>query len=513
MTRRSTNGNGPPTPPTAAGALPDDPRRARKPPLPTAAARTAPRRGEPGGRRADRPRPTAAAARTVPAAPATPAPTRRHALAAAAPRNAPRRTPEPSLSPEAIVPTTPTAPTAPTTPTGPPTPTLTRRRALAAAARLLPVAATASAACAGRPTPAPDRQPRPQFSPDFLLPPVKVSRERVIRTVVGLRPFRPSGFRVEPEDLGGGRLLVHNYGHGGGGVTMSWGTAWLAVEELLGDDPPPARAAVLGSGAVGLATARLLQRRGVEVTIYTKDLPPRTTSNVACAQWSPFSVSNARVHTDEFRIRFERAARIAHRIFQDFVGARYGIRWLPNYPLSDVPFGGPTRPQAIADLFPDTRALPPGTHPFPSRHARQFTTMMIEPPIYLNAVLRDFRLAGGRVRIRDFRSLDEVASLPERRVVNCTGIGARDLVGDEELTPLKGQLTVLLPQPEIRYIALNSGLYMMPRADGILLGGTRELGEWSLEPNREAEERILSGHADYFDRMAALARHAAPARA
>ena len=505
MTTRITNGTGPPTPPTAAGAPPDDPRRARKPPFPTAAARTAPRRGEPGGRRADRPLSTAAAARTAPAGPATPAPTRHNPLVTAAPRNAPRRAGGPAI---------PTGAGAPATPPGPPTPGLTRRHALAAAARLLPVAATASAAaCAGRRAPAPDRQPRPQFSPDFLLPPVKVSRDRVIRTVVGLRPFRPSGFRVEAEDLGGGRLLVHNYGHGGGGVTMSWGTAWLAVEELLGDGPPPARAAVLGSGAVGLATARLLQRRGVEVTIYTKDLPPRTTSNVACAQWSPFSVSDPRVHSDEFRARFERAARIAHRIFQDFVGARYGIRWLTNYPLSDVPFGGPTRPQAIADLFPDTRALPPGSHPFPSRHARQFTTMMIEPPIYLNAVLRDFRLAGGRVRIRDFRSLDEVASLPERRVVNCTGIGARDLVGDEELTPLKGQLTVLLPQPEIRYIALNSGLYMMPRADGILLGGTRELGEWSLEPNREAEERILSGHADYFDRMAALARHAAPVRA
>lgn len=380
---------------------------------------------------------------------------------------------------------------------------LTRRRALAAAARLFPAAATATAAaCAGRaPAAAPDLPPR---RPDFFLPPVKVSRDRVIRTVVGLRPFRPSGFRVEAEDLGGGRRLVHNYGHGGGGVTMSWGTAWLAVEELLGEGPPPARAAVLGSGAVGLATARLLQRRGVEVTIYTKDLPPRTTSNVACAQWSPFSVSDPRVHSDEFQARFERAARLSNRIFQDFVGARYGIRWLTNYPLSDVPFGGPTRPAALADLFPDTRALPPGSHPFPSRHARQFTTMMIEPPVYLGAVLRDFRLAGGQVRIRDFRSLDEVASLPERRVVNCTGIGARDLVGDEELTPLKGQLTILLPQPEIRYIALNSGLYMMPRADGILLGGTRELGEWSLEPNREAEERILTGHADYFDRMAAL---------
>lgn len=322
--------------------------------------------------------------------------------------------------------------------------------------------------------------------------------------MAGLRPYRASGFRVEREDLGGGRVLVHNYGHGGAGVTLSWGSAWLAVEELLGDGPPPARAAVIGCGAVGLATARLLQRRGVEVTIYAKDLPPETTSNVACAQWGPYSVSDARVHSDAFEDQLERAARISHRLFQDLVGVRYGVRWLPNYPLSDVPFGGPGQPDRLADLFPESRDLDPGTHPFPVRHAREYTTMMIEPPVYLGAVMQDFRAAGGRIRIRAFGSFDELTALPERRAVNCTGIGARELVGDEELIPLKGQLTVLLPQPEIRYIALYQGLYMMPRADGILLGGTRERGEWSLEPDREAEDRILAGHRDFFTRMAEL---------
>jgi len=380
-----------------------------------------------------------------------------------------------------------------------------RRRILGTATKLVSgLAAGAAAACAGRPVPAARTAPDPLPGPALRLPAVNVSRDRIIRTVVGLRPFRPSGFRVERQDLGGGRILVHNYGHGGAGVTLSWGSAWLAVEELIGDAAPPARAAVIGCGAVGLATARLLQRRGVEVTIYTKDLPPNTTSNVACAQWSPYSVSDPRVHTSAFEARFERAARISHRIFQEMVGVRYGVHWLPNYPLSDAPFGGPGQPGRLADLFPGTRDLEPGTHPFPVRHAREYTTMMIEPPVYLGAIIEDFQLAGGRIRIRDFGSLDEVAGLAERRVVNCTGIGARDLVGDEELVPLKGQLTVLLPQPEIRYIALYQGLYMMPRADGILLGGTRERGEWSLEPNREAEERIVAGHADFFGRMARL---------
>ena len=59
--------------------------------------------------------------------------------------------------------------------------------------------------------------------------PVKVSRSRLIRTVVGLRPFRSEGFVVEAERFGE-KLLVHNYGHGGAGVTLSWGTSSLAVD-------------------------------------------------------------------------------------------------------------------------------------------------------------------------------------------------------------------------------------------------------------------------------------------
>src|SRR5437016_4389540 len=119
------------------------------------------------------------------------------------------------------------------------------------------------------------------------LPPVRVSPEREIRTIAGLRPYRPSGFVVRAERIGD-RLVVHNYGHGGGGITLSWGTARLAVDMI----PQDYRGAVgvLGCGAVGLATARLLQESGRGVTIYAKDLPPNTTSNVAGGQWFPFFV-------------------------------------------------------------------------------------------------------------------------------------------------------------------------------------------------------------------------------
>src|SRR5258706_383247 len=61
--------------------------------------------------------------------------------------------------------------------------------------------------------------------------PIKVSRDRIIREGVGLRPYRPQGFKVAAERIGE-KLLIHNYGHGGAGITLSWGTASLAVDLL-----------------------------------------------------------------------------------------------------------------------------------------------------------------------------------------------------------------------------------------------------------------------------------------
>jgi glycine/D-amino acid oxidase-like deaminating enzyme len=262
--------------------------------------------------------------------------------------------------------------------------------------------------------------------------------------------------------------------------------------------------AVLGCGAVGLATARLLQRHGWDVTIYARDLPPRTTSNIAGGQWSPFSVFESLSATAAFRTQFQRASRLSYRYYQDLVGTYYGVRWIDNYFVGDDPVPAAPFYEGLRDLFPNVEEFGPGQHPFPRRHARRVTTMMVEPPVYLAAMERDYRLAGGDIVVREFNDLSQITNLPEPLVINCTGLGAGTLFDDEELVPVKGQLTVLLPQPEVDYICSpGGGLYMMPRGDGIVLGGTWERGVWDLEPNPRASSRILAGHATFFGEMEA----------
>jgi len=335
------------------------------------------------------------------------------------------------------------------------------------------------------------------------LAPVRASEDRVIRQVVGLRPFRRSGFLVRAEPQGE-KLLIHNYGHGGGGVSLSWGTADMAAELALAS--PRREAAVIGCGVIGLSTARLLQDRGFAVTIYTRDLPPNTTSNIAGAQWSPVTVVDTDRVTPEFEAQFRRASRYAYRYFQTLVSARYGISWRDNYSISSrapsAGGGGSWENAILREMLPRT-LLTDDESPFPGYRVSRFLTMHIEPSIYLPAVLQDFRIAGGHVLVREFPDARAIFAVGEPVIVNCTGLAAGALFADADVLPIKGQLTVLAPQPEIDYITIGPGdIYMMPRQDGIILGGTHERGEWSLEPNANEAARILRGHQELFAALA-----------
>jgi D-amino-acid oxidase len=361
--------------------------------------------------------------------------------------------------------------------------------------------------CAGNPKPnlAVKRSP-------VHLPPVNAAWDRIIRTTVGLRPHRDAGFVLKADKLDD-KLLVHNYGHGGAGMSLAWGTGLMAAE--FATEHQARQAAVIGCGSVGLTCARQLQRRGFDVTIYAMAVPPYVTSNMSLAGFTPASglVENDR-RTPAWDAQYRRAADISYRQLQLLAGPHYGVSWLDNYSLvNELPPPAPSspeRPSLNAGLGVGQEVLEPGEHPFATKYAIVSPQIRIEPSIYLDTLVRDFQLWGGRILIRKFDTPRELASLREPIVVNCTGLGAKDLFGDQELVPLKGQLTVLTPQPEVNYHTnggvpprpgASLGIHMMARSDGIILGGTSQRGVWTLEPDEDERKRVVDSHIAVFGAM------------
>ena len=350
----------------------------------------------------------------------------------------------------------------------------------------------------------------------LALPPVLASWDRIIRTTVGLRPHRPAGFNVSVAKLDD-KTVVHNYGHGGAGHSLGWGTGLLAAELAL--EQPERRAAVIGCGTVGLTAARQLQRRGFDVTIYAKAVPPDTTSNMALAAFTPTSGLISTEVSPGWEVQFRRAIDVSYRQLQLFAGRDYGVSWIDGFNTTDSPSaaGRDTNPNAggagqnfrgsdMSAFIPSgieenigRVVLEPGEHPFPSRYAIWHRRMRIEPSIYLDALVRDFLMFGGRLVIRAFDTPRDLMTLDERLIVNCTGLGARTLFGDDTMVPVKGQLTVLIPQPEVTY-----SCRAMPRRDGIALGTTQERGVDTLEPNLEAQQRIVDNCIKFYSAMRPL---------
>jgi glycine/D-amino acid oxidase-like deaminating enzyme len=153
----------------------------------------------------------------------------------------------------------------------------------------------------------------------------------------------------------------------------------------------------------------------------------------------------------------------------------------------------------LLETFPPiNRMLTPAEHPFPWKSALRYDTMYVETGRYLRQMLRDLQIAGGRIEVRKFAAPADIAVLAESLVFNCTGLGSRELFGDQDLRPMRGQLAILEPQPEVQYALTGGPGYMFPRPDGVILGGTAELDEWDTNPDPQTIQRIIAAHERFF---------------
>jgi hypothetical protein len=201
---------------------------------------------------------------------------------------------------------------------------------------------------------------------------------------------------------------------------------------------------------------------------------------VAAAFWAPVSIYDDNHVDTGFKIQFKEASDISLRMFREMEGKKYGVSWIKTFIMT-----GGAEGTTNLDLSQQT--------------IEEVRSLMISPPVYLNALMSDFQSGGGELIIQDFITLRDLNSLEESAIMNCTGLGSYDLFDDKELIPVKGQLIIMEPQPEIDYSYIldsrDTLLYMFPRADGIILGGTMEHGNWSTECNIDVRSRILKGHS------------------
>jgi len=350
--------------------------------------------------------------------------------------------------------------------------------------------------------------PLPAARATLQLAPVHASPDRITRITVCTRPFRARGPRLDVERVGD-KTVVHNYGHGGSGWSLSWGSSAIAAEKALATGER--EFAVIGCGALGLTSALSLQRAGGRVTIYAKDLPPNVRSSLATGVWSPDSRICLDEHaTADFRQLWERMARRSFDTYQTLLGLPGDpVEFIDNYFVSDdtsrprpaAPAPDP-RPKfaelesaLLGDLTPPFEEFAPGTHSLGARYLRRRPLLMYNLSAYARMLMADFRENGGQIQIAEFHAPADFARLREKTLINATGYGARALFDDQSITPVRGQLARLIPQADVSYALLYQDTYFVPRRDGLVFQVVGEDDYYGFGDDTTLPDRAEALHA------------------
>ena len=350
--------------------------------------------------------------------------------------------------------------------------------------------------------------------------------------IAGLRPCRKGGVKLEVDrgtDIAKDRkVLIHNFGHGGAGITLAWGCAdqvrELAQVELrdrLQKPPAAAKVIVVGAGAIGLATAAELKRwmPAMDVMVVADNVDAagnpvhnQTTSWKAGGQFEPSGLWREYFEHNTLPVLHDLVRRSSVRIRElsrQGIQADYGIADRKNYLLAS----GDARGFELGipcDVVPAART---GLLPFAQLSndvGKEYSTWLINPTILLPKLVSDLRAANVRFEKRKLSSRAQLLALEADIVVNCTGLGARDILHGTGLTAMRGQLVVLQNPAQLDYL-FSGGCgadtaYMFCRQNDIVIGGTFEAAE-SLDVPEASYRTILKRMQRIFNGDITACRH------
>ena len=243
---------------------------------------------------------------------------------------------------------------------------------------------------------------------------------------------------------------------------------------------------VIGAGVSGLTTAICLAEVGCTVQVWADQPPRQTTSAVAGAVWGP-----------SFQEPTDRTLAWTEQSLRDFTALAAdpdtGVQLATVFTVGDVPTGIDALPPVVR-LIPDLRDHPGHEVPGDFTAGSSGTMPMIDMPRYLDHLVGRLASAGVEVQHRRVGSLDEAAAVASV-VVNCAGLGARDLAADPSLRPMFGQHVVVTnPGAEGGLMELTTNTEWtswFAHPERVVCGGTKQADRWDLTPDPDLTDRIL----------------------
>jgi D-amino-acid oxidase len=263
---------------------------------------------------------------------------------------------------------------------------------------------------------------------------------------------------------------------------------------------------VVGAGVSGLTSALCLAEAGWPVRVWAAAMPQQTTSAVAGAVWAPPRPAERAAMTLGWT---EHSLRVFRELARD---SSTGVQMAPALAVGELT----EATSSAADLIPDLRPADPADIPKGFGVGFRATVPMIDMPQYLDYLTRRLAAAGCEIEEHPVRSLAEVADTAPV-VVNCSGLGAGALSGDDTVRPLFGQ-HVVLTNPGLRqlFLEINDGpewICYFPHPQRVVCGGISIPDRWDTTPDPDVTDRILQrcrrieprlGEADVIETITGL---------
>lgn len=253
--------------------------------------------------------------------------------------------------------------------------------------------------------------------------------------------------------------------------------------------------AIVGAGISGLSCAYLLSRKNYTISIFSKAFSPNITSNRAAAFWFPYHIRNDRRGIEWCRSSY----RIYKQLMHD-AGTGISMKQLIKVVRENVKEEEPVwiefMPEGSIQMMPEEK-LRPGV-----AKAYDVQVPLIETQIFLPYLQQYLASQNVRFEKKEIKNLQTLSSYDI--IINCTGLGAKDLCNDEALVPVRGQVALIETSTDFPiYLDNEKPLYIVPRKDAMIVGGTYEENIFDETTEPETIQRLLNNAYEVFPQLKA----------